>query len=250
MKKKLITVILALGACAGLLIRHPAGPFITLALILAGLVLTLVREGRKAGPQTAVITDLNTRLNELLNDIGSENLDTTVLGDIYVKSIKLFQTLVTDKETGAINEKHFKSLFQTEVNRTVRYGKSFSLLIIKVRNASEFAEGQNALLKRIAGIIRSFMRDVDILGRFREEFLALLLPETGIKGAQTVGERVLSRVRKETDQEGRPQDLLLSIGISVCPLNGKNVDVLLNEAEKNIANADRLGGNQVIFSAG
>ncbi|MDD5067850.1 MAG: GGDEF domain-containing protein [bacterium] len=252
MNKKIlfILVLLISALMVILLVLRVKGAvlFVSLAL-LVNFILTLQLSRGALASQEDHIADLKFKLNDLLNELGKDNVDPQLLEDMYVKSIKLFQTLVTDKETGTVNEKHFKSLFQNEINRSVRYNKTFSLLLIKILNHKEFKEGLNYLLKKVASVIKGFMRDVDVLGRYRDENLILLLPETGIKGANTVGERIITYSKNIRDEQGNPFNLLLSIGISVCPINGKNVDVLINASEKNIANADRLGGNQVIFNA-
>lgn len=194
------------------------------------------------------ISNLKFRLNNYLDKITDKNIDINLLEDAYLKSIKIFESLVTDNETGTLLEEHFKLLLDLEINRSTRYKKVFSLLLVKIQNDNIIQININYIFKKIVQLSRNFLREIDVIGKYKEKMLVLLLPETSIKGAIIVANRILELSQQLKNNDEKLFEINLAIGLSSFPYNGKNLNILLEVAEKNIVNSDSANGNQIFFN--
>ncbi|MBU1076297.1 MAG: GGDEF domain-containing protein [Spirochaetes bacterium] len=210
----------------------------------------LLVTGKKVISGSGSIDELNlkTRVTDFLNVLDKGNINESLLKETYRKTIRLFESLVIDKETNTIIIEHFKFLVENEIKRSGRYQSKFSLLVIKVNNYAQFKDKTSGILRELKNLSKFLLRDMDVVGRYSNESIIFLLPETGIKGAHTVGGRVLKLLPTINKQKIVDQEVQLSIGISTFPYNGKYYDVLIQNAEKNLTQAEMLGGNQVIFN--
>jgi diguanylate cyclase (GGDEF)-like protein len=101
----------------------------------------------------------------------------------------------TDGLTGAINQRFFRHLLQSEIERAYRYNHPFTLVYFDVDN---FKQVNNTLghskgdylLKLITEIIQVNIRQTDSLSRLGGDEFALLLPETDYEPAQIVLQRI------------------------------------------------------------
>ncbi len=198
------------------------------------------------------ITDnsLKYTLMNIMNEVDKANIDSEILEQVYLNSLKLFETIITDKKTGLIIENHFKNILKNEIARSIRYHLNFGIIIIKIINYKEFKRlkiEKNELLRQIYHTTKSFLRDVDHIGKYGDEII-YLLPQTDFKGTVTVADKLLSVIRDIKFSEENIR-LDIAIGLSEFPINGKNYDTLLNLAEKNVIKSEHIGGNQVIFNA-
>ncbi len=189
---------------------------------------------------------LREKLLSFIDEIEQMSIDTNTLQSAYINSIKLFQSIITDKDTNTIIERHFRSIVDSEIRRASRYGLKFGILILKIHKPEKYIDIKN-IVKNITTISRKILRIVDIIGRYQDG-LIYLLPQTDLNGTIRAGERILEEIKKLNLKEfGK---LKVSIGVSAFPYHGKNYEILIKTAEKNIQQAELLGGDQVIFSPG
>jgi len=189
---------------------------------------------------------LREKLLSFIDEIEQMSIDTNTLQSAYINSIKLFQSIITDKDTNTIIERHFRSIVDSEIRRASRYGLKFGILILKIHKPEKYIDIKN-IVKNITTISRKILRIVDIIGRYQDG-LIYLLPQTDLNGTIRAGERILEEIKKLNLKEfGK---LKVSIGVSAFPYHGKNYEILIKTAEKNIRQAELLGGDQVIFSPG
>lgn len=105
---------------------------------------------------------------------------------------------IVDPVTGLPKRTRYMELASAEFNRTRRYGHDLTLVVAKVTGHSRIQKkyGQEAadkVMTSIAEICTSSTRlGVDILGRISDDKVAMLLPETNLKG----GQLCLDRIRK------------------------------------------------------
>jgi len=190
-------------------------------------------------------------LMKLMSEVDKANIDVDVLEQVYTNSLKLFETVITDKKTGLIIENHFKNLLQEETLRSSRYNLKFGLIAIKVLNYDEFKQlniDYNDILRQIYLSTKSFLREIDQIGRYGNEII-YMLPQTNFKGTVTVADKLLSVIQDIKINDDNTRKINVAIGLSEFPINGKNYETLLNVAEKNVVKSERIGGNQVIFNA-
>ena len=94
---------------------------------------------------------------------------------------------------------------------------------------------------------QAVVRNVDIVGRLGGEEFGIVLPETNIKEAVEVAER-LREVISETEvalPAGLPVNFTVSVGVVALTDRNTNIDMLLNEADKALYRAKQSGRNKV-----
>jgi diguanylate cyclase (GGDEF)-like protein len=105
----------------------------------------------------------------------------------------------TDRLTGLLNRRAFEEILTREHRKSERSGKPYCLLIIDVENIKQLNEtlGTNAgnqLLIAVAAAISRSIRASDIAARYGGDEFAVLLIDTDLPIATTVGQRIRSHV--------------------------------------------------------
>jgi len=139
-----------------------------------------------------------------------------------------------DELTGIWNRRKFMELAGNEVGRYIRYGRSFSLMMIDLDNFKAVNDrfghisGDRAL-KQFTYVVRGQIRGMDIFGRLGGEEFGIVLPETGLDEALVMGARICKALR-ETDisvAESRTTRVTASIGVAeACPGHNSLDDVI------------------------
>jgi len=120
-----------------------------------------------------------------------------------------------DKLSGLLERKAFLAKMEEELKRSVRYRRPFGFLMMDIAH-NHFTQERDvrwsmgySLLKQLAAVLKTGLRDVDVLGRFEGEIFGAALPETDVDGAKIAAERVRQAVADHwfmgTTQEDRVQ---------------------------------------------
>jgi diguanylate cyclase (GGDEF)-like protein len=145
---------------------------------------------------------------------------------------------VTDDLTQLYNSRYLNDALRKETKRAMRSGWPLSLLFVdldgfkRINDASGHLLGSRALIEA-ADVIRSSARETDIVARFGGDEFAILLPETGAEGAQSVARRLRDRVQRFTflaDQSAGHR-LTASIGVATLPDVADTAEGLLQAAD-------------------
>jgi diguanylate cyclase (GGDEF)-like protein len=158
----------------------------------------------------------------------------------------------TDLLTNLPNRRHFMSMAELEVSRTVRYGGELSVLMLDIDHFKNINDtyGHKAgdtVLEKIGALCKQALRDVDIVGRIGGEEFAFLLPQTDREHAVQVAERLRNTIAEaEIAIEGEQSlPVTVSIGVSAYAGTATNIAVLLNQADQLLYEAKRSGRNRV-----
>jgi len=158
-----------------------------------------------------------------------------------------------DPFTGLPTKTRFEEELNREFMRSRRNTRPFSVFLIeiddfhKVQDQVPSLKG-GILLREIAEQILPMIRKIDTFTRYSESSLALLLPETDLRDASLLGNRLRSRIASATHTTpGAPSDLKLtvSVGVSGYP-QSVTINDILGEALGNLAKAKDAGGNQAV----
>jgi diguanylate cyclase (GGDEF) domain len=161
---------------------------------------------------------------------------------------------VIDSLTHAYNRRYFQHRLVDEFERGKRYNRDFCCVIVDVDHFKQVNDtfghpAGDAVLKRVAALLRRHTRSVDVLSRYGGDEFSLLLPETNFQGAYVVAERVRGLIEKT--EIGRPEydiRVTLSIGISSLITGGAlGMDELITQADVALYQAKRDGRNKVSF---
>ena len=146
---------------------------------------------------------------------------------------------MTDALTGVFNRRRFGEVLRHEWASARRYKHPLSLLLFDIDHFKEVNDDQghsagDELLKNVAQIISSSIREVDLCGRYGGDEFVLLLPHTPIDNATVVAERIRGKMAKaRTSWPGAGAKASVSVGIA------SNEDASLANPEEILEAADR-----------
>ncbi len=154
-----------------------------------------------------------------------------------------------DELTGLYNRRHFYKMIDTEIARTQRYGRSFSLVMLDLDGFKEYNDrfghvNGDSVLKSLAQALKSSLRKADVAFRHGGDEFAIILPATDADRAL----RIADRIRVKWLQAPKAEYTVLesplgfSAGIAQFPENAETADVLVFLADTALLNAKRLGG--------
>jgi two-component system cell cycle response regulator len=125
----------------------------------------------------------------------------TLAGDaaVAVENVRLHEEVqrlsLTDPLTGLWNYRYLEESLRREVERASRFGRMLALLALdldrfkKINDTYGHAAG-DVVLTEFARRIRGALREVDLAFRRGGEEFVVLLPETDVRGAATVAQRL------------------------------------------------------------
>jgi two-component system cell cycle response regulator len=182
------------------------------------------------------------------------------LGDAFntmaenlAKSQKMLEDLSTlDGLTGLYNYREFHRRLADEVQRSWRYGRPFSLLILDIDGFKAVNDTYGHLagdeaLRGVAALIRQEVRPVDEVARYGGEEFAILLPETAGPGAFAMAERIrdIAATHPITIAPERTVGLTVSIGVATYPHDADSEEKLIGAADQALYAAKNAGRNLV-----
>jgi len=156
-----------------------------------------------------------------------------------------------DYLTGINNRRHFMMLANNELRRDKRHHHELSLLMFDVDHFKAINDQYghqvgDLVLQKLVIECRGHLRTEDIFGRIGGEEFAVLLPETEIKAAIEVAER-LRMVTTNTLlvlENGKSLHVTISVGVTSCSCID-DIDLLLSQADKALYNAKNSGRDKV-----
>lgn len=183
---------------------------------------------------------------------------TTYLLYCYVNSEKEYRDKLINLEnkdelTGVCNYSFFQESFEREYNLCKELNLSICLLIIDIddfkayNHIHGYKEG-NYILKEVANLLKENVRHKDIIGRDSGKKFVVILPNTSLKEAFIVGEKVRKKIEKHmfSGQDALPnKKITVSIGLSCFPDKSKNKQKLIKNAEDALYRAKYFNKNAV-----
>jgi diguanylate cyclase (GGDEF)-like protein len=165
---------------------------------------------------------------------------------------RVAEEAVTDPLTGLWNRRRMSEALAREVDRSLRFDHQLSLLIFDVDDfkAINDREGHpqgDAVLRKVADVVRERTRSVDVAARYGGDEIALVLVETDFKGAATLAERLRTGVRDATirTRDGKPMEVTISIGAATLPSAARGVEALVDAADEALLWAKRAGKDKI-----
>jgi diguanylate cyclase (GGDEF)-like protein/putative nucleotidyltransferase with HDIG domain len=152
-----------------------------------------------------------------------------------------------DQLTGLWNRRHLEERIQVEIGRHSRYGGTFSLIILdldffKAFNDSYGHLAGDKLLKQLGDIMKDAIRGTDEAFRYGGDEFAILLPQTPLRDAYEVAERVRDRITSEIKVED--VSVTASFGLASWPVDGVRINEVIAAADIALYYAKQSGGNQ------
>jgi GGDEF domain-containing protein len=101
-----------------------------------------------------------------------------------------------DEDTGLLNCEAFLDCVEKEIERARRFGDCAAVCLLDVSDhgapSASYPLATERLIRRVAGVMSSCFRKIDILGRFDDTTLAVLLGRTTSMNAPVICSRMQS----------------------------------------------------------
>ena len=207
-----------------------------------------------AWPSSCLDDKISRKISKLGNNKEVELSRNRKIG--YAEILK-FATL--DALTGFYNRRQLDERVKQEVSQAKRKGSSLCAIMADidyfkhVNDTYGHAAG-DLVLKTIAKIMRSQLREYDIAARYGGEEFVILLPYTTVTEAKLVAERLLKSVNskvidiEKVNTKNKTKTISVSISIGICEYNHEDkYDQLVMKADKALYEAKETGRNRIVF---
>ncbi|ACS81072.1 sensor domain-containing diguanylate cyclase [Maridesulfovibrio salexigens] len=164
---------------------------------------------------------------------------------------KLRKLATTDSLTGLSNRRFFMESAEDALERTRRYGRDLSLLMMdidyfKTVNDMYGHDAGDDVLKGLSKTGLKILRNIDVFGRIGGEEFSILLPDTGLDGATLVAERLRAEIETtKMNTRSGSLNITVSIGVATYSEHTKTLEQLLKAADIGLYAAKEAGRNQV-----
>ncbi len=161
----------------------------------------------------------------------------------------------TDDLTSTWNRRAFINESNKELQRTLRSQHDVCLIMMDIDDFKDINDAYghevgDEVLKLFSHCIQATKRPYDIFGRIGGEEFAILLPETTLKQATILAERLRHKVSEIFYfTNGESIKITVSIGVYQLEVNETNILLALNKVDKLLYAAKHAGKNTVMAEA-
>ena len=160
--------------------------------------------------------------------------------------------LVVDTQTRVYSERLLDSRLKEECDRSRRYQRPLSFLLVAVDSLQAVTEQYGSVLsgvviQEVMQFLKENTRTVDIIIRYGEGRFVAILPETSLNSARVVAERIRYAIEKNTFRiEGKEIKITVSVGlVSFDSTIHRGKEDVLNALEQALQQAKKGGSNRV-----
>lgn len=154
----------------------------------------------------------------------------------------------TDKLTGAWNRRHFEQIALAEMNRASRHKQPLSILILDIDYFKHINDNYghqigDAVLVKLACILKENIRASDLLTRWGGEEFIILTPFTSVNEAVDLAERL--RLKVSTTNFSKVNNITISIGVAQFQTL-ENLTNFIKRADTALYQAKNSGRNTLV----
>ena len=174
---------------------------------------------------------------------------------IAIENERLHRTVkrqaITDELTQLANRRRFTETLAVEVRRAERFGDPLALVLADLDDFKQINDRYghqtgDEVLRRFSDVLRENVRDFDLPVRYGGEEFAVLLPETGLDGAEQLARRLQSALLhlRLPETGGDKPPVTASFGVAAFPA-ARSAEELLSAADGALYRAKAAGKNRV-----
>jgi two-component system, cell cycle response regulator len=154
-----------------------------------------------------------------------------------------------DKLTGLFNRNRFDEIYSKEIKRARRYNNDLSIIIFdvddfKMVNDNYGHQTGDEVLKEMAQIVLTHVREQDISVRWGGEEFLILLPQTNLAGAVAVANKIKTAINEHIFTNNS-LTITGSFGVAQL-LDEDNENDFISRTDKLLYEAKKTGKNKVI----
>jgi two-component system cell cycle response regulator len=169
--------------------------------------------------------------------------------ELSISNRRLQEAALTDPLTGLPNRRQAIEAMQAEWATATRHNRAFSVMIVdldgfKAINDTHGHDVGDMALRQAAETQRAALRTQDLICRTGGDEFLVLCPDTDLKAAMLVAERLRVAVQARPVETGGPQIFLTaSLGVAMRVPGMDNVDALIKCADDGVYRAKQRGRN-------
>lgn len=175
------------------------------------------------------------------------------LGEQQLKAAKKRAEELAHKDelTGLDNRRAFFDQGYRLFKQAVRFKHPVSVIMMDIDHFKNINDSYghsvgDKMLQMIAELLKSVVREIDIVARIGGEEFAFVLPETGTDEAVNLAERLRQEIAKTTVvHEEKPIHVTASFGVSSHRVENETLETMLTKADDALYIAKKKGRNQV-----
>jgi len=173
----------------------------------------------------------------------------TALANIRLKK-QLRNQASRDPLTNLYNRRFMLESFEQALNRAERHESNLAVLMIDLDLFKQFNdrfghEAGDMILQEVAKQFKENLRLEDIACRYGGEEFCIVCPDTGLREAFTLAEKLRSCISKQIliFKSTKLEPVTMSIGIAIFPIHAATSTELMAQADKALYVAKRKGRN-------
>jgi diguanylate cyclase (GGDEF)-like protein len=159
---------------------------------------------------------------------------------------------VTDDLTKLYNSRYLNSYLGKEISRASRHGTSLSLIFLDLDGFKSVNDCNGHLcgsrtLYEVGTIIKTSVREEEVVGRYGGDEFVVILPDTDSSGALLAAERIRQALRGHEflSELGLAVRLSASLGVSCFPEHGATPEDLIQKADQAMYSVKEQGKDAV-----
>ena len=162
---------------------------------------------------------------------------------------KMYLNTTNDNLTGLLNYRAFLNRLDVEINRALRTEQSLVIIIVDIDKFKRINDTfghpvGNIALKKIADLISSSVRNIDVVARYGGEEFILALSNSDKNSTEQIAKRIVNNVANNIFIfDNQRIKITVSLGMSEFPNDSDQVQKLIDSADKAMYNAKKHGGN-------
>ncbi len=195
------------------------------------------------------------RLKKARNDLEVEVKKRTA--ELVKARNKLQELSTTDELTGLYNYRYLIFSLESELDRTLRYKRSLSLMMVdidyfKSLNDTFGHQCGNFVIKTVAQLLKRNVRRTDIVARYGGDELSVVLTETDKERSLEVAEKLKAVLDGHAFKwQGKPLNVRVSVGLATVPEHGiNNAHDLVHAADRALYQAKESGRDLIVSFSG
>jgi len=229
--------------------------YITRPWIVAEMTMTL----RRAVERYA----LDQHNRTLLSKLKTERRDLAVQVEEQTRALReanerLRTLAISDGLTGIFNHRYFQERLKHEVSVARRYGHTMSLMLLDLDHFKTYNDTLghpqgDLLIREVASLLASTVRQVDLVARYGGDEFAIAMPRADKGSALILAERIRKVIAGGAfeHQSALPKGhVTVSIGVASFPDDGSNATEVLSSADRALYRAKRAGRDRVELAHG
>lgn len=160
---------------------------------------------------------------------------------------------IVDPLTGLFNRRYLEQVLERECRRAIRSGRPLTVLILDVDHFKELNDrwghdGGDAVLRELAGLMRSHFRSDDVACRYGGDEFVVLLADASLKAARLRAEELRLLVQRLSVQHRKQTvgSITISLGLAALADHGVTPDRLIQAADRALYEAKTTGRDRTI----